>query len=520
MPKPLFLQRPAGLYVRFLIPKDLQPELGSRFIIRPLHLPSGDRARLAAASMAVALSQAFGQMRQGIVVDLKKALDAARSVGRNDLTLGSVELPNGTVLRNVEVNTPEDERQLHALMHAATGTSPVAPVPSPSKVKPKKEDLVSHQISIHLQDLERANREKKTVLDSRHTLRLFLGIVGDKHVSDLVSNDCRLFFDDVQYWPRNASKQPKYAGASVRQVITRAKAAGVESPAAHTMSKHRQRLSVFFNFLLDNDKLQKNPLKGIAKTSKFDAEDDTGRAFTQEELDAIFEPVAFAAWSSKYPHRFWASLIGLFSGARITEVCQLYVDDVAEEHGVPGFHIRKAKPDQKLKNKSSLRFVPIAGPLLDAGFMVYVDEVRKAGHLRLFPHLPNEDGNGFGRQMSRQFSTYIKGRGVTEPGMGFHAFRHTLATRLDRAGVGHGVIARITGHGITGGVLPKFYIDAPSLPERVKALAKFESGTTLPTYKKGQFDVALKEAHKLPAGWERGKNRRERRAKGKLVQKQ
>jgi integrase len=271
-----------------------------------------------------------------------------------------------------------------------------------------------------------------------------VGIVGDKQASALSANDCRLFFDERPFWPRNASKQTENAGLSVREIIAEAKRAGGEPPAAHTLSKHRQRLSVFIHFLMDNDDFQKSPLKGIAKASKFDAEDDTGRAFTQPGLDAIFEPAAFAEWSAKCPHTFWASLIGLSSGARITEVCQLYVDDIANENGVPGFHIRKSKPGQKLKNKSSLRFIPIAQQLLDAGFLAFVEDMRNAGQERLFPDLPNNDGNGFGRQMSRQFSTYIKGRGVSALSMGFHAFRHTMATRLDPAGVGHGTIARVT----------------------------------------------------------------------------
>ncbi|MDQ7994592.1 MAG: site-specific integrase [Luteibacter sp.] len=498
MPKPLFLHRPAGLYVRFRVPADLLGVVGSRFLVRPLKMVKGDRARLVAETMAVALSQSFESLRKGEGVDLKKALDAARSAGSRDLTLGEVSLPNGAVFRNVQIDTDQDARQFQAMVdEASRAIAPhVVKAPAgavlPAKVAPKKEGLLSHQIAVHLGDLERANREKKTVLDSRHALRLFLGIVGDKPVVELNADDCRLFFDDVAHWPRNASKQAENVGLSVRDIIAKAKTASGEPPAAHTLSKHRQRLSVFINFLLDNDHLQKNPLKGIAKTSKFDTEDETGRAFTQTELDAIFEPIAFAEWSAKYPHRFWAPLIGLFTGARITEVSQLYVDDIATEHGVHGFHIRKGKPGQKLKNKSSLRFIPIAQPLLDAGFMAFVDDMRAAGQERLFPHLPNTDGNGFGRQMSRQFSTYIKARGVSDAGMGFHAFRHTMATRLDRAGVGHGTIARITGHGLSGGVLPKFYIDAPSLPERVTALGQFEAGVELPVYRPGQFAKALR----------------------------
>lgn len=494
MPKPLLLHRPAGLYVRFRVPADLLGVVGSRFIVRPLKMVKGDRARLVAECMAVALSEAFGRLRQGNVVDVKKAMDAARSVGRRDLTLGEVELPNGTVFRNVQIDTPEDERQFRELMREGNEAS--APEPAthatPRPGRTKKEEMLAHQVGVHIGDLERAGREKKTVLDSRHTLRLFVGIIGDKALSALSSDDCRLFFDEVRFWPRNASKIPGNKDLTVRDIIKKAKVNGVEPPAGHTLSKHRQRLSAFFNFLIDDGKLQKNPLKGIAKASSFDTDEDTGRAFTQDELNAIFEPVAFSEWSAKYPHRFWAPLIGLFTGARVTEVSQLYVDDIAIEHGVPGIHIRKGKPGQKLKNKGSLRFIPVAQPLLDAGFLDFVEHMREANHDRLFPHLPNNDGNGFVRQMSRQFSVYIKARGVQDSGMGFHAFRHTLATRLDRAGVGHGTISRITGHKLEGGVLPKFYIDAPSLPERMAALAKFEARVAVPIYRRGQFAVPLR----------------------------
>ncbi|MDQ0010889.1 hypothetical protein J2T07_003095 [Luteibacter jiangsuensis] len=323
MPKPLFLHRPAGLYVRFRVPADLLPVVGSRFLVRPLRMVKGDRARLVAETMAVALSEAFDRLRQGNVVDLKKALDAARSGGRGDLTLGEVALPNGTVLRNVQIDNDQDARQFQAIVREASeqAASPQAKGPAvqrPGRVK--QEDMLTHQLGVHVRDLERAGSEKKTILDSRHTLRLFAGIIGDKPVAALTSDDCRLFFDEVCFWPRNASKIPGNKDLSVRDIIRKAKAVGVEPPAGHTLSKHRQRLSAFFNFLIENDKVQRNPLKGIAKASSFDTDEDTGRAFTQAELDAIFEPVAFAAWSAKYPHRFWAPLIGLFTGARVTEV--------------------------------------------------------------------------------------------------------------------------------------------------------------------------------------------------------
>lgn len=509
MPKPLFLTRPSGLYVRFLVPQDLRDLVGSRFVVRPLRLPVGDEARLTAAWMGVALSDAFRRLRQGEAVDIKKALEAAQK-GRQML-LGAVELPNGVVLRNVQVDTPNDERQLQELMRLAAAQSATAA--SPARRNAKAEERLSPLMETHLADLARAGRDGKTVLESRHTLNLFVGVVGNLPASELSGDHCRAFFDAVTHWPRHASIRPEFAGLSIKEVLAKAKTLNEPALSQPTLNKHRQRLSVFLNWLLRNKHITHNPLVGVVSVKKRDAEEETGRPFSQEELNAIFEPVAFTRWASPLPHRWWVPMLGLYSGARVNELSQLYVEDVETVAGVAGYHVNRRFAGQKIKNAASRRFVPLAQPLLDAGFLDYVREVREAGHVRLFPHLPNNDGNGFGKQMSKQFAAYIKSRGVKDEGMGMHAFRHTLATRLDRVGVSESSIARITGHQPSGGVLPKFYIDPPTLPERVLVLAKFEPRVSLPSYVRGQFKDALQAALALPAKWEAEKARRERRAK-------
>ena len=496
MPKPLFLSRPAGLYVRFLVPFDLRPMVGSHFIIRRIPMPSGDHARLLASRMGVALSKAFEHLRHGDVVDIKNTLD---------LIIGQVRLPNGTLLTDVRVDTPDDERQLKNLMEMSGFKA------SPKPQAPK--DLFSKQMAIHLADLERAGLDAKTIMESRHALALFLGIIGNKSVGNISGNDCRLFLDQVSYWPLHATKRPEYAGLSVAEILKKSKASNEPRPAQATLNKHRQRLSAFMTWLMDNKRIISNPLSGVKRPKKSDTEEDTGRPFSQAELDVIFEPFAFGEWSKDYPHRFWLPLLGLFSGARVNELSQLYVADIETIAGISGYHINKRFHGQKLKSAASRRFVPLAKPILDAGFLEYVTDVQKAGHERLFPHLPNNAGLGFGKQMTRQFCAYIQSRGVVEDGMGMHAFRHTLATRLDRAGVSVSTIAKITGHKAGGGVLPKYYIDPPTLSERVTAIEKFESGVTLPIYIKGKFNEALEEAHDLPEKWSAEKKKRLKSAK-------
>jgi hypothetical protein len=44
MPKPLFLTRPSGLCVRFFLPQNMRSRVGSRFVVRRLHVRTGDQA--------------------------------------------------------------------------------------------------------------------------------------------------------------------------------------------------------------------------------------------------------------------------------------------------------------------------------------------------------------------------------------------------------------------------------------------------------------------------------------------
>jgi integrase len=497
MPSPLFLARPSGLYVRFFVPADLRPVVGSRFLVRPLHAPAGDAARLVAACMAVAVSKTFEALRKGSTVDLKKALEAAAAAGRRDLTLGEVKLPNGATFSNVRIDTEQDRRMfaqaIEDIGKIDIPTLSAAPAPSaPVREVP----WLSLAIDAHTSDLAQAGRNSKTVMESRHTLKIFLGVVGDLPVSDLTEKHIRAFNEAIRVWPSNATKRDPYRGKSVSQVLALAKANREPVPAAATLNKHRQRLAVFLNSLERAKHIGVSPLRGLPRPAGAGGPLETGRPFTLEELRATLEPSSFDPWAAKYPHRFWGPLLGLFSGARVNEIAQLYTDDITEEEGVWGLHIAARFPNQKLKNPASLRFVPLARPILDAGFLAFVEEVKAAGHPRLFPHLPATGDLGYGRQLSKQFRAYLLALGIDEAGMGFHAFRHTFINTLTRAGLSELEISRLTGHTVNGSVMAKHYIDPPTLPERVAALAKFAPPVVLPTYTPGQFARALKAVRK------------------------
>nr|WP_289883526.1 site-specific integrase [Xanthomonas arboricola]MDN0205054.1 site-specific integrase [Xanthomonas arboricola pv. corylina]MDN0217999.1 site-specific integrase [Xanthomonas arboricola pv. corylina] len=490
MPKPFILRRRSGLYARFLVPVDIRNAIGCTYLVRPLRAHS-DAARLVAAQMAVSLSEAFDAMRCG-----KMSSDELKA-----FTSGLTALQSGSVrdykLRiggiEIEANDEADHRRAME-MASLLARSNAAAVPS---VPVAKSLSLTKAIADHIADLEREKLDGRTVDDSRHTLRLFAAIVGgDREVSAIDQDDIRAFLDGVRWWPSNASKREPYRGLPVREVIELAKANNEPPPKARTIQKHAQRLSVLFNALLRSKYVALNPIAGVRGIPQPDDEDG-GRPFSPGELAIIFEATRFTSWAKKYPHRWFGVMLGLYSGARVNEIAQLQVADVEQQKGVWGFSVRRrAELRKKAKNKASLRFVPIARPVLDAGLLNYIDDAKKAGHTRLFPNLPNSTGLGFGRQLSRQFSTYIKAEcGILDQGIGFHAFRHTIASELERNGASPHEIAAITGHKVKGdvAVLSDFYI-LKTLDDRVATLGKFRPLLELPKYTPGQFRRALRDA--------------------------
>lgn len=110
MPKPLFLRRPSGLYVRFLVPVHARQVVGSRFIVRALGQLRGDAARLEAARLGYALAHQFEAMKR-MARDREIKLKTGPGIEVVDYAMKLSR--DGSV--SIEANGPED----HALAMAA-----------------------------------------------------------------------------------------------------------------------------------------------------------------------------------------------------------------------------------------------------------------------------------------------------------------------------------------------------------------------------------------------------------------
>lgn len=154
-------------------------------------------------------------------------------------------------------------------------------------------------------------------------------------------------------------------------------------------------------------------------------------SYSKDELIKIFG-------SNLYPSRyhrkdftkFWIPLIGLYTGARLNEICQLYVDDIRKEDGIYYFNITRDRPDQSTKNVQSIRKVPIHSKLIELGFLDFVKEVKKSKKDRIFYTLTFQKKNHYAGSISTAYGRYLDDLGITDRSKVFHSFRHNIESIL------------------------------------------------------------------------------------------
>ncbi len=130
-------------------------------------------------------------------------------------------------------------------------------------------------------------------------------------------------------------------------------------------------------------------------------------------------------------------LLAPFTGARMEELGQLrvqdvkqagevvYIEVVAGAKGIDGGH------ERRLKTAQSERCIPVHRALLEAGFMDYVERLRRRGEYWLFPCL-QADGRGkrTGR-FSKWASRFLRQTcGIDDRDLVFHSFRHLFEDLL------------------------------------------------------------------------------------------
>lgn len=232
----------------------------------------------------------------------------------------------------------------------------------------------------------------------------------------------------------------------------------------------------------DLEALPRSPWEGLDIAHKTTAR---RRPWTQQELKTLFSHALFTRYELPKEYKagkaaaYWIPLIGLYTGARISELAQLRVCDVKTSGTVPMLSITDEGEGQQVKTTASVRTIPIHADLVRLGLLDYVTMVQKSGATSLWPDLKFRNGKP-GGYISEWFGIFRKAVGLTAQYPDFHCFRHTVRTVMSQTGIDHKVQDQVTGHTSQGSVGTRVYQHI-SDGEMAKAIAALHyPGLNLP----------------------------------------
>ncbi len=242
------------------------------------------------------------------------------------------------------------------------------------------------------------------------------------------------------------------------------KAMGVDFAAAlleacrmqKTAKDHLDGVKSLLNFAVD--KLGWLPANEWSAQSIQVKQRNQRKPWTSEDLCKLVASPLFNAYelpsmpSAGGAAAYWVPLLGLYTGARQSELCQLRVEDLQDTpDGFVMYVLRDGGgeedgPSTSTKTEASNRRLPVHSDLIALGLKDYWQDMKDAGHKVLFPDIKRAPDRTAGEYVSDWVLVYRRQQGLERRWVDFHGFRHTASTRLTDAGVADSVADYLTGH--------------------------------------------------------------------------
>lgn len=319
--------------------------------------------------------------------------------------------------------------------------------PSPESLRVEKTSpLLSKLMKQFIQESE-TSWQAKGLKTYQHIFRLVIDIIGDKHVEEITREEFLRYRDTLMKLPPDVYRQKTFKQElsssnkqkAMDEIVRKRDNSKTQARtfSIKTVNNHLIALNALLNWAVKNDYLSKN--RAVDLKLDTDQQPHEERDFyTREDIQKLIDsPIYTTDIPIDRPEKFWIPLLGLFTGARLNELCSLYVADVVTLEGVPCIDINYNKPDKHLKKKSSARVIPLHPTLIEAGFLEYVKSKQAetrggAGRSdkRLWPELNYNQSNKYAGSFGQWFSRYNRQFITKDRKKSFHSFRHTLTHNL------------------------------------------------------------------------------------------
>ena len=220
---------------------------------------------------------------------------------------------------------------------------------------------------------DKATKRKKVIA----CLSKFIPIVGDRDIRQLKQRDLRDFLDIVQRLPSARGGKQRPEGVPLRDLAGGDVVMAPRTFENNYLSPVRLFLSWARGNYLDEGFPPALTVDGITYRGSRQEGEEKQRAFKPHELERLFlgPEMGKIAGEPKTQSHYWLPLLGLFTGARINELCQVNpAEDIEEVAGVLRLTLTtESEPGEDIAKSiktGTPRTIPIHPKLIELGFKV------------------------------------------------------------------------------------------------------------------------------------------------------
>ena len=210
--------------------------------------------------------------------------------------------------------------------------------PSATSITPSRSPLLSKVIDDWIAEKEREKAwTTKTREDYKHWAGVFLEICGDKPIAQYNKDSARALKAALLRLPSNWRKHSATRDHNITKAIEIGEANGLEPLSTATVTKAMNRVGFLWQWIeVHHDNVTSGLFKGMRLKSAEGAAEQRN-PFSTKQLQTLFDSPLYTGCKSQRERSatgitnmgrtawFWLPLLGLFSGARLNELCQLHV---------------------------------------------------------------------------------------------------------------------------------------------------------------------------------------------------
>ena len=315
--------------------------------------------------------------------------------------------------------------------------------------------------------------EYKSIFDD------LMEIIGDIPVKTITKEGVISYTNIQKKLPINRKKNPKYRDLTLEEIL---KLKNVTPQSRLNVNKYLTRISTLMNWGKSRGYIDENLFKGMKVPLKKTEQRKRRQPFSTDDLRKILTPTTFFDWTLKFRHPlsditknqnsyYWVFPIGILSGMRTNEICQLRIEDIIQEKNVWMFRVDESETT-KVKTPSGIRRVPVHPNLISLGFLDYVERLKKDNEVRVFPSL-TKSRDGYSSKVSRHYNEkFLRKLGIWKKQTKvLYSTRHTFINKCYSKSIDRDIIKSIVGHE------PDFTIDVyggnPFTPDQLfKGISK------------------------------------------------